>query len=333
MREKRWFLPFLVALVACVMLPAAAAEAEEVKAYMGFARPVNEAIVAHIKKELGIEIKGITLSWGEIWARLLAEKPNFGADMVIDVGVFQAITGKKEGMYERYPAPPAWRDMEPRYKDPEGYYYDVGTFSFVLIGNKKRLAEKGYSLPTSWKELLDPRWKGEIITPSPVTSGTAFMINYSFLSLYGEAEGWKFLEALDRNVIRYTKGGNEPTEVVGRGEATLGITSDEAVPIRIKEGYPIVWGIPKEGIGYEGNYNMILKGTKNLEAAKKIVNHFGTAKFQEFFSQFGYIPARPGYRSGLYGDLRPTFIKIDHAWAVANRERILEAWKEKFLRR
>lgn len=32
----------------------------------------------------------------------------------------------------------------------------------------------------------------------------------------------------------------------------------------------------------------------SLEAAKRIVNHFGTKKFQEFFSQFGYIPAGPG---------------------------------------
>ena len=234
-------------------------------------------------------------------------------------------------MYARYPDPPAWWDSDARYKDPQGYCYDVGTFSFVLIGNKKRLAEKGYSLPTTWKDLLDPKWKGEIIVPSPVTSGTAFLINYSFLSLFGEGEGWKFLEALDKNVIRYTKGGGEPLEVVSRGEAMLALTSDEAVPIRIKEGYPIVWGIPKEGIGYEGNNNMILKGTKKLEVAKKIINHFGTKKFQEFFSQFGYIPARPGYKSGLYGDLRPTFIKIDHAWAVENRGRIIDTWKNKFL--
>ena len=122
-------------------------------------------------------------------------------------------------------------------------------------------------------------------------------------------------------------------EVVGRGEAMLGLTSDEAVPIRIKEGYPIVWGVPQEGIGYEGNYNAILKGTKKLEVGKKIINHFGTKKFQEFFSQFAYIPARPGYKSGLYGDVRPTFMKIDHAWAVEHREKIIDTWKDKFLRK
>lgn len=333
MRGKKWCLSVLFVLLGPGTLPLPAWGAEEIRVYQGYARPVNEAHVDHIRKELGIEIKGITLSWGEIWARLMAEKPNFGADMVMGMGISQAIKGKQMGMFEPYPDPPAWRDIEARYKDREGYYYDVGTFSFVLIGNKTRLAEKGYALPTSWKELLDPRWKGEIIVPSPVTSGTAFMINYSFLSLFGETEGWRFLEALDKNVIRYTKGGNEPTEVVGRGEAMLGITSDEAIPIRIKEGYPIVWGVPKEGIGFEGNYNVILKGTKKLELAKKVINHLGTRKYHEFFSQFGYISSRPGFKSGLYGDLRPTFIKIDHAWAVENREKIIDAWKERFLRR
>jgi len=323
----------LFAIILVISLFSGISSAIEVKAYVGLARPVVDAIVNHVKKELGIELKAGYMSWGEIGARIKAEKPRFGADMIICVGISQAVMAKTEGMLESYPDAHAWKDINAIYKDPEGYYYNLGTFSFVLAGNKTRLAEKGYRMPKSWKDLLDPKWKGEIVMPSPVTSGTAFMINYSFLSLYGEEEGWKFLEALDKNVARYTRGGNEPTEVVGRGEYILGITADEAIPIRIKEGFPIVWTIPEEGVGYEGNFTMILKGTKKLEASKRIINHLGTPKFQEFFSQFGYLVARPGYPGGLYGKDRPKFIKIDHAWAVENRAKILGQWKEKFLRK
>ena len=304
--------------------------AESINAYMGFSREVNEALADRIQKELGIEVKNITLSWGEIWARLMSEAPRFNADMVLSFGAAQAIDGTKKGYYVSYNSP-AWEDIDATFKSPGGTYYALGTFSFVLIGNKDKLAEKGYKMPTSWKELLDPKWKGQIVAPSPRTSGTAFMINYSFLQLYGEKEGWKFLEALDKNMAQYTKSGNAPTDLVGRGEFLLGITADENVLKRINDGYPIEWVIPAEGIGYEGNYCAILKGTEKLELCKKIMDYLGSKDASEFLASMGYIPPRPGIPSALYGATTPKFIKLDHDWAVKNRSKIIKTWKSKFM--
>ena len=309
---------------------APAKEVTFIDAYLGYSREVNEAIAQNVKENLGIEIKHITLSWGEIWARVQAEKPRFNADMVISYGAAQAIEGKKQGIYEQS-FPESWKDIDQVFKDPDGYWYALGTFSFILIGNKEKLAEKGWGMPVSWKDLLDPKWKGQIVAPSPRTSGTAFMMNYSFLQLYGEEEGWKFLEALNENIAQYTKSGNAPTDLVGRGEFLLGITADENVLMRIQEGYPIVWTIPIEGIGYEGNYTVILKGTKKLEACRKIMDWFGTQEFSEFLASYGYFPPRGGIASALYGAAKPTYIDLDHNWAVANRRRIITTWKSKFV--
>jgi iron(III) transport system substrate-binding protein len=201
--------------------------ADSISAYLGFSREVNEALAKRIQEKTGIEVKNITLSWGEIWARLVSEAPRFNADMVLSFGAAQAI----DGYYVPYKSP-AWEDIDAAFKSPDGSYYALGTFSFLLIGNKVKLAEKGYGMPMSWKELLDPKWKGQIVAPSPRTSGTAFMINYSFLQLYGEKEGWEFLAALDQNMAQYTKSGNAPTDLVGRGEYLLGITADENDPGR-----------------------------------------------------------------------------------------------------
>jgi iron(III) transport system substrate-binding protein len=285
--------------------------ADSISAYLGFSREVNEALSQRIQEKTGIEVKGITLSWGEIWARLVSEAPRFNADMVLSFGAAQAIDGTKKGFYVPYKSP-TWADIDAAFTSPDGSYYALGTFSFVLIGNKKKLAEKGYGMPMSWKELLAPRWKGQIVAPSPRTSGTAFMINYSFLQLYGVDEGWKFLESLDQNMAQYTKSGNAPTDLVGRGEYLLGITA-------------------AEGIGYEGNYCTILKGTKKLDQAKKVMDYLGTKDASEFLASMGYIPPRPGIPSALYGAAKPTFIKLDHGWAVKNRSKIIKTWKSKFM--
>jgi iron(III) transport system substrate-binding protein len=320
----------VMALAMLVVFAAGVAQADSISAYMGFSREVNEALAKRIEEKTGIEVKNVTLSWGEIWARLRSEAPRFNADMVMSFGGAAALEGTEKGYYEAYQSP-AWADIDASFKSPDGTYYALGTFSFVLVGNRTKLAENGYTMPTSWKELLDPKWKGQIVVPSPRTSGTAFMINYSFLSLFGEKEGWKFLEDLDNNIAFYTRSGNAPTDLVARGEYLLGITADENVLKRINDGYPLEWNVPSEGIGYEGNYCVILKGTRNLELAKKVVDYLGSQDCSEFIAGMGYIPPRPGIASGLYGEKPPLFIDLDHAWAYKNQRSIMLNWKKKFM--
>ncbi len=129
----------------------------------------------------------------------------------------------------------------------------------------------------------------------------------------------------------YTKSGNAPTDLVGRGEYLLGLTADENVLKRINDGYPLQWVIPAEGIGYEGNYCTILKGTKKLDQAKKIMDYLGSKDASEFLASMGYIPPRPGIPSALYGAAKPKFIKVDHGWAVKNKKKVVKQWKSKFM--
>lgn len=302
--------------------------ADEVRIYT-YMLPIQDELTKFLSENTGTQVKTLGLSGGELWARVQAEKPNIGADVIFGFGPGPAILGKREGLWVAYPDAPAWRDIHPRYKDKEGFWYDLGTSSFVLVGNKDLLAKKGLKMPESWFDLLDPKWKGEIVMPSPITSGTAFMINASFLQLFGWDKGWDFLEKLGKNVGQYTKSGNAPLEDVGRGEYMLGLTSDEKVPQRLQQGFPIYWTAPKEGIGYEGNIVAIVKGTKVLDAAKRIVDFAGTEKFQRWIAQYGYLSARdmpnPMYTT------KPKFIEYSYEWAADNHARVIETWKSKFL--
>ena len=315
-------------LLAAGISPAQAAQELRVYTYM---LVIQDELARFLSENTGTQVKILGLSGGELWARVQAEKPNIGADVLFGFGPGPAILGKREGLWEPYPDAPAWRDIHSRYKDKDGTWYDVGTSSFVLVGNKALLNKKGYTMPESWFDLLDPKWKGEVVMPSPVTSGTAFMINASFLQLLGWEKGWDFLEKLDKNVAQYTKSGNTPLESVGRGEYMLGITSDEKVPQRLQQGFPIYWSAPKEGIGYEGNILTIVKGTKQLEAARRVVDFAGTEKFQRWVAQYGYLSARDA-PNPMY-PTKPKFIEYSYEWAADNHARVIETWKSKFLRK
>jgi iron(III) transport system substrate-binding protein len=324
---QRKSVAFVIAAILSLVL-AGSALAEDINAYMGTSPDNNAKIVKFIKDKTGITVNQTFQSFGEIEARAKAEAPNFNADMIIGCGSPLAFMAKKSGWADPYISP-AWKGAQDVYVDPQGAWYNIGNFSFVLVGNKDRLAKAGYSMPTSWKDLLDPKWKGEILMPSPLSSGTANMMRFSWLALYGDDEGWKFLESLDKNIAYYTRSGNAPTDLVGRGEFTLGITSDENVKKRIDDGYPLIWSIPAEGTGYDGTFALIFKGTKKLAACRKVIDVLGTQEFSELMAGIGYLTPRPA-PNALYGATPPKYIKLDLGKAAEDRPKNNDIWKQKF---
>ncbi|HYQ60170.1 MAG TPA: extracellular solute-binding protein [Desulfatiglandales bacterium] len=310
------------------MVLAGSAPAQDINAYMGTSPDNNAKIAAFIKDKTGITVNQSFQSFGEIEARVKAEAPNFNADMIIGCGSPLAFMAPKNGWSIPYKSA-AWKGTQEVFVDPQGHWYNIGNFSFVLVANKNRLAKSGSAMPTSWKDLLDPKWKGEILMPSPLSSGTANMMRFSFLALYGDDEGWKFMEALDKNIAYYTRSGNAPTDLVGRGEFTLGITSDENVKKRIDDGYPLIWSIPKEGTGYDGTFALILKGTKKLDACQKIIDVLGSPEFSTLMAGIGYMTPRPA-PNALYGKTLPKYIKLDLGKASQDKEKNNEIWKQKF---
>ena len=323
---KGKFIAVVVAAIFAVVF-AGSAMAEDINAYMGTSPDNNVKIVNFIKDKIGITVNQTFQSCGEIEAKLKAEAPNFSADMIIGACSPQGFMSKKNGWSLPYVSP-AWKGVPEVFMDPKGEWYSIANFSFVLVGNKDRLAKAGYKMPESWKDLLDPKWKGEIIMPSPLSSGTANMMRFSFLALYGDTEGWKFIEALDKNIAFYTRSGNAPTDLVGRGEFTLGITSDENVKKRLDDGYPLLWTIPKEGTGYDGTSALILKGTKKLDACKKIIDLLGGQEFSDLMAAIGYVTPRPAPNK-LYGKELPKYIKLDLGKAADEKEKNNDIWKQK----
>ena len=114
-------------------------------------------------------------------------------------------------------------------------------------------------------------------------------------------------------------------------DSSQGLTSDEQVLPRIKEGYPITMIIPKEGIGYGMQGMAILAGTDRLPTVEKVVDLMGTEEFSKFLaSSAGYTTRFPSAVPALYADGPPKYIpNIDLGWALSERDRILEEWTKR----
>ena len=319
-----------------------------ITAYMADGAEVFAVISGYIKEELGVDMRYSFLSCGEIGARMRAEAPYFAVDFVSACGP-QAYLAKEEGWAVAYDSP-NWRGAGDLWVDPDNYWWNRDCFSFILDANKDMLAESGYAMPESWDELLDPKWKGQITMPSPTSSGTAFMMLYSFMTLYGfnegkgEEGGWEYLEALDTNIHHYVKSGSAPLDLCGRGEFILGISSDSNVLNRMESGLPITWTIPKEGTGYSSHNFFIVKGTKQEYTCQKIVDLLGTKGFAAELAAMKGVVTKWGadvpcafYEGAIYPPERPFAVvgmpayipNIDLAWANANKARLLSEWEKR----
>ena len=106
------------------------------------------------------------------------------------------------------------------------------------------------------------------------TSGTAVTRIFSVLEVNkrDEEKAFAYLKKLRQNVQVYTKSGGGGTLPVGLGQAGGGIFFIvDALETKAK-GYDVVVSFPKEGIGSSAEAIALIKGAKNPDGGKKLID-------------------------------------------------------------
>ncbi|HEX9899466.1 MAG TPA: extracellular solute-binding protein, partial [Candidatus Methylomirabilis sp.] len=240
--------------------------------------------------------------------------------------------GIKEGIFVPY-KPPAVSVLPARFKHAEGQWVAIADDPLVFMSNTKFLTEHKLKPPASWNDLLDPAYKNMLQMADARTSGTAVTRIFSILEVYGrdEEKAFDYLKKKRRNVQLYTKSGGGGTLPVGLGQAGAGIFFIvDALDTKAK-GYDVAVSFPKEGIGTAAEAIALLKGAKNPELGKKLIDWASSPAMQSLFAQYkiNFVPAHPDVKTeaSLAEVLKGAKIfPIDDAYAGANRRRIVERW-------
>src|SRR5882672_11210492 len=164
-----------------------ALETDQLKAYQS----------AFEKANPNIKITWVRDSTGVITARLLAEKANPKADVVMGVAATSLAIFEAEGMLVPY-APAGLSRIAPQYRDSKNPPAWVGmdVWGATICFNTAEAEKRNVPKPETWKDLTKPVYKGQIVMPHPASSGTGFLDVTAWLQIYGEAEGWKFMDGL-----------------------------------------------------------------------------------------------------------------------------------------
>ncbi len=333
-RTVIWFAAFV--LVFC--LAANAGAAEKLTVYTSLETDETVKYLEVARRDLpDLDINVIRLSTGELGARMLAEKDNPQADLVWGWAVTEQETFIPRGLLVPY-KPKGVERLEKRFVHPEYLYAGIDMYIACFCINTKVMQEKNLPMPKGWNDLLDPRFKGLVTMPNPVASGTGFLQIASILQMYGAKEGkedgWEFLKKLDKNIGQYIKSGSRPAKMTAAGEFAVGASFDFPVAEMIKQGYPVKYVFPIEGAGYEVEANALLKGAKNVNAAKRFLDWAISDNAMREYAKFKHGVTLPGMRSGLdmpqLSELK--LYPMDFAWQGRNAADIKKKWESLFTR-
>ena len=301
-----------------------AVEAEDLKKY---AATFNE-------DHPDIEINWVRDSTGIVTAKLLAEKENPQADIVWGLAATSLMLLKEEGMLEAY-SPKGINDLDPKCKDSGSPATWTGMDAWVaaVCFNTVEGEKNGLPIPTSWKDLTDPVYKGHINMPNPNSSGTGFLDVSSWLQLFGEDGGWAYMDALHENINNYTHSGSKPCKQAAAGEVAIGVSFAFRGAKSKADGAPIEIIVPSEGVGWDMEATAIIKGTKNLEAAKTLADWSISLKANQMYNDAYAVVGIPGVAKPVQyfpENLVDKMIDNDFEFAASNRARILEEWQNRY---
>jgi len=234
-----------------------------------------QGMAVGFEKATGVKVAVVQKATGEMLAQVKAEKANPKGDIWWAGAADSYLQAAEEGLLETYQSPnlAQLHDWARRISEISKYQV-AGVYGGILaLGYNTELADKRkLPVPKCWKDLLDPRLKGEIMLGNPGTSGTAYLMLASLVQIFGEDEAFNYMKALNANVASYARSGIGPMTAVKRGEIFAGSTVLHGVINEIAAGFPVKPILPCEGVGYEVGSMAIIKGARNLDNAKKFAD-------------------------------------------------------------
>jgi len=240
--------------------------------YCGVQEEWCREMVTAFERDTGIKVAMTRKSAGETYAQVKAEAANPKGDIWWGGTGDPHQQAAEEGLTLEYKSPmlDQLQDWAVRYAEASKFR-TVGIYSGALgFGyNTDLMKKKGGAEPKCWADLLDPSLKDEVQVADPNSSGTSWTMLATIVQIMGEEAGFDYLKKLHKNINQYTKSGAAPAQAVSQGETMLGITFMHDMVTFAVQGAPIKVVAPCEGTGYEIGGQSIIKGAKNLEAAKK----------------------------------------------------------------
>jgi ABC-type Fe3+ transport system substrate-binding protein len=305
---------FTVLSMSLLLLPVFASKAQATDkigwvgpVYKELSESLNRGFKAYYKKTYNKDVN-ITFVRPGGWpvcvdkVRAWGGKPD--ADIFLGAGAPAHEVLKKEGLIVPYKpkdwdkVPAQWHGM--KVKDKDDYWIAFAPWIVTNLYNEKVLKKLRLPPPKTWKDLLNPIYRGNIVHTLPYASGTMHEAVEIILQTMGEKEGWTYLRLLAAQLARFSTGSTDTTHLVSRGEIPIGIAQPQmnAMAAR-KDGYPVRDLLPDKTI-LVPEAVALLKGAPNEAVGKIFLNWIFSMDGQKHVLDGRYFAARTDIKFSVW---------------------------------
>lgn len=298
-------------LVALLVWLVGLALSQSLTVYTAGPASLANALAEAFTAETGIAVELYQATSGDVLARLEAERANPRADVVVLASWGEGL-GLLEAGYVAPYASPAAAMLRPGWA--EGGLYAQGGAALAVVVNTLEVAPEDY--PSSWFDLLAPRWQGELTMPDPTLSGSAAEFVAVFLQHFGD-EGWALFRSLAEQGLAVPGPNNAALNPVLAGERSATIAAVDYISYnQIAQGESLEVLYPAEGTVVALRPAFIQQGSPNREAAEAFLDFMLSAAGQALVAATNIIPARVDVPAAR--PLPGEFMMLEPDWAFVS---------------
>jgi len=243
-----------------------------------------------------VRVEWLDMGSQEVLERVRSERNNPQGDVWWGAPDDMFIRAADEGLFEAFR--PEWADHLPEGTfDPENRWFATYLTPQVIAFNSARVTRD--EAPRDWDEVLDPRWRDEVLIREPLASGTMRAIFaaviYRESGGTGDPEaGYEWLLRLDAQTKEYVLNPTLLYQKLAREEGLVTLWNmPDIETLRATTDFPIDYVIPAGGTPVVVDGVAVIRGGRNPEMARAFVEFVGSeAALAEAAELFYRIPAR-----------------------------------------
>ena len=205
--------------------------------------------------------------------------------------------------------------IDKAYVDPEGYY-TAGRLVGVGIAynNATVTAEEA---PKTWSDLLDPKWKDQVVMSDPGTAGTTkYWMNAMMCS---DKYGADYMQKLKDNGCLLESGTTATHNQLAASAYKVGVCLDYVSANLIKDGSPITFLYPEETVSIASPIGLV-KDCNNEANGKLLYDFILSKEGQEILVANNLVSVRTDVTQSVDLTTIPSFLECDMAKLAADSD-------------
>ena len=257
------------------MLAACGRGAPEVVVYTSVDQVFSEPVCREFERQSGIAVRAIfdteeTKSTGVV-NRIIAEAAAPRADVFWSGDPVRPFLLVRRGLVAPYASPEA-ASIPTGFRAADGTWTGEAARARVLLVNKARVPDG--EMPSSLRDLADPRWKGATAIANPLF-GTTTMHVAALFAAWGDDAARTFLDALRANDVRVASSNGEVKRLVVGGEVAFGLTDTDDASEATRDGAAVAVVYPDQdgpGTLVIPTAVVLIAGAPHPESGKRLVD-------------------------------------------------------------